>query len=241
MPVADSISSARAHAYAVVGRTLIPAVGCAGRGQTDMTVGWQQPHTPSAASAVTPSAPGRLGLKPRGALDGAWWPRSNDPLVELTALIEALEAQRAPARRITLARTGWDSAPRRIRLQGHRGVALDWVHNQDVHLVRIIDTDDQRIDLLLIPIDTSQALAQLALGMATAGHDPQIPTTGGQHPTPGCPAANAEAVVANDGGLPAHDAQDQAGDTPHRDVILGRQRVILLPHHPAEHTDLPHT
>lgn len=117
MPAADSSSSARAQAYAVVGRTLLSAVGCAGMGQTDMNVGWQQPRTPLGASAVTPCAPGRLGLKPRGALDGAWWPRSSDPVVELTALIAALGAEQVPARRITLARTGWDSAPRRIRLK----------------------------------------------------------------------------------------------------------------------------
>jgi Family of unknown function (DUF5994) len=45
----------------------------------------------------------RLSLKPsgsaRGALDGAWWPRSTDPVIELVALSEELGAQRAPVRR----------------------------------------------------------------------------------------------------------------------------------------------
>jgi hypothetical protein len=40
----------------------------------------------------------RLSLKPtgsvRGAVDGAWWPRSTDPAVELAALIEELGTQR---------------------------------------------------------------------------------------------------------------------------------------------------
>jgi uncharacterized protein DUF5994 len=39
----------------------------------------------------------RLSLKPsssaRGAVDGAWWPRSTDPTIELAALIEALGAR----------------------------------------------------------------------------------------------------------------------------------------------------
>jgi uncharacterized protein DUF5994 len=37
----------------------------------------------------------RLSLKPsssaKGALDGAWWPRSTDPGIELGTLIEAAE------------------------------------------------------------------------------------------------------------------------------------------------------
>ncbi|MGH3603552.1 MAG: RNA polymerase sigma factor [Pseudonocardiaceae bacterium] len=109
----------------------------------------------------------RLSLKPsssaRGALDGAWWPRSTDPAIELVALSEALGAQRAPVRRIELTMPGWDSAPRRIRLDSGRRVAVDWFRTEGVHLVRILGTDDQPIDLLLIPVDSTSATAHLAL------------------------------------------------------------------------------
>jgi hypothetical protein len=41
-------------------------------------------------------------------------------------------------------------------------------------LVRILSTDNQRIDLLLIPVETVPANAESALTMATDGHDPEI-------------------------------------------------------------------
>jgi uncharacterized protein DUF5994 len=72
----------------------------------------------------------RLSLKPsssaRGAVDGAWWPRSTGPAIELAALVEALGAQRTPVCEIALNRTGWDSTPHRIRLASGRNVAVDW-------------------------------------------------------------------------------------------------------------------
>ena len=58
----------------------------------------------------------RLSLKPdssaRGALDGAWWPQSTDPAVELAALIEEFGASRTPVRGLALTGAGLDSAPR---------------------------------------------------------------------------------------------------------------------------------
>jgi uncharacterized protein DUF5994 len=110
-----------------------------------------------ARSVVFRDCSARLSLTPnnsaRGVLDGAWWPRSTDPVIELVALSEALGVRRAPVRRIALAMPGWDSAPRRIRLASGRRVAVDWLGNSGVQLVRILGTDDQPIDLLLIPVD----------------------------------------------------------------------------------------
>jgi hypothetical protein len=50
-------------------------------------------------------------------------------------------------------------------------------------LVRILGTDNQRIDLLLIPGETVPANAERALTMATDGHDPEITPPAGHHPT----------------------------------------------------------
>ncbi|MGH4001736.1 MAG: DUF5994 family protein, partial [Pseudonocardiaceae bacterium] len=109
----------------------------------------------------------RLNLKSsssvRDALDGAWWPRSRDPVIELVALSEAVGAWRVPVRRIALNMPGWDSAPRRIRLASGRRVAVDWFRTSGVPLVLIVGTDDQLIDLLIIPVDTTPATAHLAL------------------------------------------------------------------------------
>jgi hypothetical protein len=142
----------------------------------------------------------RLSLKPststRGALDGAWWPRSTDPALELGALCENLGVRRATVRRIGLNMAGWDSVPqppgsfqrkdnlerpRRIWLASGRRVAVDWFRISGGHLVRILGSDNQWIDLLLIPADTPRTSAELALTMATDGHDPQITTPEGHH------------------------------------------------------------
>ena len=127
----------------------------------------------------------RLSLKPsggsaRGALDGAWWPRSTDPAVELVALGAELGVQCAQVRRIALNVGGWDSAPRQIRLASGRRVAVDWFRISGVHLVRILGTDDQRVDLLLVPSETTPAIADRALTMATDGRDPET-TAPGDH------------------------------------------------------------
>jgi Family of unknown function (DUF5994) len=110
----------------------------------------------------------RLSLKPkdsaRDVLDGAWWPRSTDPAIELTALIDAVGV---PVRRIALNMAGWDDTPRRIRRGSGQKVAVDWFRISGVHLVRIVGTGDQRIDLLVIPVNTEEATAELALAKAT--------------------------------------------------------------------------
>src|SRR5581483_9147467 len=109
----------------------------------------------------------RLSLRPgssgRGVVDGAWWPRSTNPVVELVALSEAVAGRRVPVRRIALAWAGWDSAPRRVRLASGRWVAVDWLPNSGVHLVQILGIDDQPIDLLVIPADITPATADRAL------------------------------------------------------------------------------
>jgi hypothetical protein len=182
----------------------------------------------------------RLSLKPSGsaggAVDGAWWPRSRDPAIELGALIEELGTQRTPVRGIALTRVGWDSAPRRIRLASGRKVAVDW--SPTGHMIRIIDTNYQRIDLLVIPVNTTPASAELALTMATDGHDPHISAISSPDPGSGCLTAKARAFPANEKGTSNRRVPDRTSDNPPSDVV-GRRRVVLLPHSPAEQIDLP--
>jgi hypothetical protein len=80
--------------------------------------------------------------------------------------------------------TGWDNAPGRIWLANGRRVAVDWFQISGGHLVRILSTDNQRIDLLLIPVETVPANAERALTMATDGHDPEITPPSDHHPAP---------------------------------------------------------
>ena len=158
----------------------------------------------------------RLSLKPegcaRGALDGASWPRSPDPAFELIALIEAVGV---PVRRIALNMAGWDNAPRRIRHGSGGNVAADWFRISSVHLVRNVGTDDQRIDLLLIPVDTEEVTAERALAMAAEGHDPDGAATVGDHFAPVSrpvgPATEAKASPDNEDVAPDRHAPTGSG------------------------------
>jgi hypothetical protein len=71
-------------------------------------------------------------------------------------------------------------------------------------MIRIIDTDYQRIDLLVIPVDTTPAIAELAVTMVTEGQDPDITSTVGHHFGPVRPPAEAEAAPDNDDGASEH-------------------------------------
>ena len=199
------------------------------------------PQRVDAHSVATGDWLARLSLKPsssaRGAMDGAWWPRSRDPASELAALIEELGTQRTPVRGIALARVGWDSTPRRIQLISGRKVAVDW--SQAGHMVRVIDTNYQQIDLLIIPVETTPASAELALTMATDGQDPDITATSSQDPVSGCLAAKAPPFPANEKSTWNRRVPDRTSDNPPSDVV-GRRRVVLLPHSPAEQIDLLH-
>lgn len=175
----------------------------------------------------------RLSLTPsssaRGAVDGAWWPRSKDAAIELGALIEELGAQRTPVRGIALTRVGWDSAPRRIQLTSGRKVVVDWLRTGDVRRIRVSDINYQRIDLLLIPADTTPAVAERALRMAIHGHDPDIAASGGHGRVSGCLAAKAPVSPADEKGASDRWVPDEASGIRPSDVV-GRRRIVLLPH-----------
>lgn len=231
------------RACAVLGLTMTPAVVHAGDGNADMT----SDHTTKPGHVDAPNLANcddsaRLGLKSRSfarcALDGAWWPRSTNPAIELAALIEELGAHRTPVRGIALNRAGWDSTPRRIQLAGGRKVAVNWFRTGDVCTIRIVDTNYQWIDLLIIPVDTTPTIAELALRMATDGQDPDITATGSHHSAPVYPPAKAQASPGNDDGCPDHRAPDRTSDNP-PSAVVGRRRVVLLPQGPAEQIDLP--
>jgi hypothetical protein len=175
----------------------------------------------------------RLSLKPsssaRGAVNGAWWPRSTESAIELGALIEELGAQRTPVRGIALSRVGWDSVPRRIPLASGRKVAVDWVRTGDARMIRISDLNYQRIDLLLIPVNTTPAIAERALRMAADGHDPDITATGSHDPVSGCHPAKAPASPANENDTSDERVPDAVAGIRPGDVV-GRRRIVLLPH-----------
>jgi hypothetical protein len=124
-----------------------------------------------------PSTP-RLRLRPaspsRTPLDGAWWPRSYNPAAELAGLILALDELHGPITHLLQGSAGWDSHPRRLRIDEPRTprpgpgrrVRLGWFDTMPAGLLTALCADGQRVDLLTVPPDTTARSAQAAMDVA---------------------------------------------------------------------------
>jgi Family of unknown function (DUF5994) len=134
----------------------------------------------------------RLDASARSILDGAWWPRSREPVSELTALIAALGSRPQPITGVMLNAQAWDTHPRRIRV-GDRLVRLGWFTSQDRCLLIATTSNDQRVDLLVVPPDTSYATADAAMHTAAQG----------------APTLRAAAIMA---AVPAHRPQPASAE-----------------------------
>jgi hypothetical protein len=118
-------------------------------------------------SLTSPSTP-RLLMESTGSrrtlLDGAWWPRSTNPVAELPGLILAIDKVRGPVTRLVLAATGWDSHPHRLGVAG-RVLRLGYFTSQPVSLLTAICGND-RVDLLVVPPQTDDGTADAAMVLA---------------------------------------------------------------------------
>jgi hypothetical protein len=128
--------------------------------------------TPTTAPPSTrpPAPPGlRLQLDPTmagtGAVDGGWWPRSRDPDAELPDLIAGLDSSLGPITRIALNLNAWDTAPRRVAMDGRR-VRAGWFRHMDAHTIGVSRASQDRVVLLVVPPQATTAAAGIA--MATA-------------------------------------------------------------------------
>ena len=128
--------------------------------------------TPTIAPPPTrpPAPPGlRLQLDPTmagtGAVDGGWWPRSRDPDAELPGLIAGLESSLGPITRVALNLDAWDTAPRRVAVDGRR-VRVGWFHHMDAHTIGVTRAFQDRLALLVVPPEAAAQAAQRAMAMA---------------------------------------------------------------------------
>ncbi|MEV4003592.1 DUF5994 family protein [Actinomadura sp. NPDC049753] len=160
------------------------------------------PLSPSAPRLVLqPSAPLSRNRSERGRtlLDGAWWPRSADPVAELPGLLLALRAygppdDRRPISHVLLRAADWDSHPRRLLVNGPddtREVMLSWFDNLPAGLLTAIYADGRRVELLTVPAATGSAAAQATLERAA---DPA-----GSLPARDVPAAPTAPAEPRDG------------------------------------------
>ncbi len=100
----------------------------------------------------------------KGALDGAWWPRSRDVTGELPSLVSALSKYLGPVTRVGLDRDAWDGLPTRMTIDG-RVVHIDsFPVGDDTVLITRGGTD--LFSLLVIPPHTALDAARAAMAAA---------------------------------------------------------------------------
>lgn len=134
-------------------------------------------------------------------LDGAWWPRSRDLAAELPALVAELHRRRdVRVTRVAYNTDLWDVVPRHVTVD-ERVIRVGWFRSVDPNAVSLTDNGTNRVDLLVIPPDTSAATAHRAMAsagaagnretatslLAAAGAPPAAPA----HPLPPGPAPRA--------------------------------------------------
>jgi hypothetical protein len=166
-PTTEDTSHVDRHVGVVLGvRTAPVPVGARDR-SSSMTPP-SNSLSPTNAPVVQPPEL-RLLLDPapsrRSTLDGAWWPRSKDPLAELPALITSLTAQIGAITRVALNVTAWHSTPCRLNLDG-RIVQLGWFTVLDPDMISVTRSHGEHIDLLVIPPESSTYVAVTAMLVA---------------------------------------------------------------------------
>jgi hypothetical protein len=146
---------------------------------------WTTTERRTKISLSPPSTP-RLRLRPaappgsaRTALDGAWWPRSADPVAELPGLILALQDHgpiddHRPITHVLLRVADWDSRPRRLCIDGPadtRVVRLSWFDSLPSGLLTAIHADGRRVDLFTVPAATPHTEAEASMELASDPHN----------------------------------------------------------------------
>ena len=127
--------------------------------------------SPTTASPTRPTAPPglRVQLDPTmagsAAVDGGWWPRSQDPDAELPGLIAGLDASIGRITRVALNLDAWDTAPRHVAVDGRR-VRVGWFRHMDAHTIGVTRAGQSRVALLVVPPRATTAAAGSAMAMA---------------------------------------------------------------------------
>jgi hypothetical protein len=135
------------------------------------------------------AAPVRLALLDppgkRTTLDGAWWPWTRSLSEELPGLVQELHRRGIRVTRVAYNPGAWETAPRRMATDG-RTIRLGWFRSIDPQLLNLTgDTTRGRLDLLVVPPDTTAAAARHAFTAASNRANRCTPTAllAAVHPT----------------------------------------------------------
>jgi hypothetical protein len=108
----------------------------------------------------------RLLVKPKaaamGMVDGAWWPRSRDPLAEFPAMIAGIHRRLGRPDRVAFNSSAWAQAPGTIVVDGQR-VRLEGFRSLDEHTVLVSGRGWHRMALLVVPPESAEDDAVAAL------------------------------------------------------------------------------
>ncbi len=116
---------------------------------------------------TTDRAPLRISLNPSSStrrLDGAWWPQSRDLQIECADLIDNFPSNIGSPARLLFSPPDWDAEPDRPstrRIKAQRGlVKVGSFPEDDTHLMTVILSSRERLELLVIPSSTHTATAR---------------------------------------------------------------------------------
>ncbi|MGX1912603.1 DUF5994 family protein [Streptomyces phaeochromogenes] len=177
-----------------------------------------KPTTTPTGLPELPGTPGPSGLP--GLLDGAWWPRSRDLPLELSALADVLDPLGGRITRIAVNSRYWPVVPRRIPVNGHV-VKVGWFTTElDPHKILLLSHTTGRWNLLVIPpgADASAAARLMAAASDSTG--------------PSATATATELIAAEHAlhGAPATDgAQDPAEAEAWEDDEIAPPLIPLVP------------
>ena len=129
------------------------------------------PTPPAAPPPLAAPGSKRLRLKPVAfttpLVDGGWWPESRDLTAELPALLSALSLVMGRVALVGYHRAGWDPAPDHLDYAGGRVLLQGWTADVPHSVVAVADSG-QRVALLVVPPESTQQAAQVALSDACA-------------------------------------------------------------------------
>ncbi|MDT0185948.1 DUF5994 family protein [Microbacterium sp. ARD31] len=157
-----------------------------------------EPRGGPAADVAPTRGPLRLALAETAGsnrLDGAWWPWSRDPEVEVPDLVDHFPSQSGRVVRVLISPPDWGSAPRQVRVaQGF--VKIGSFPRDDTHLVHLTLSDRSVLHLLVVPPGfTDDQGGEALMAAATAGN-----------------AHSAAALLEEVMDSPDHDPRDQWTD-----------------------------
>ncbi len=108
-------------------------------------------------------------------LDGGWWPQSRNLTAELADLVDNFPPERARITRALYSPPDWPEAPKRVpTARGY--IETGFAKGDDTHVIMLTTSDRQKLCLIVIPPEMSEAQGEAALEAAITPRFAASPT-----------------------------------------------------------------